>query len=80
MGIRASKSYSARDIKKALEALGFTVAKCEPTGKNFLVTATSSTGRKSTASCALDGKKCKAGGLTGAHGLKDLSKSDLEKQ
>lgn len=80
MGIKANKSYTAREIKKALEALEFTNVTCRTTKSNFLVTATSQFRRASTASCGLDGEKCKAGGLTGSHGLRDLGKRDLAAQ
>lgn len=79
MGLSAGKSYSAKDVKAGLEALGFTVTRCEPTDGNFLVAA-SKGGRASTASCKLDGQKCKVQGLVGAHGLAELSKSAMEGQ
>jgi hypothetical protein len=79
MGIKAKKSYTADEIRTALEGLDFTVTICEPRTSNFLVTVEKD-GRESTASCTLNGDKCKASGLTGNHGLKGLSKSALESQ
>ena len=83
MGIKGGKSYSAKDVKKALENLGYTVTKCEASTKNFLVQvskggADGTDHGKQGISCALDGDKCAAGGLTGTHGLQGLSKSKLE--
>jgi hypothetical protein len=88
MGIDAATSYSAKDIKAALVALGFVVTQCEPSKKNFLVQVSSGPGAAGTAgdhgqqgiSCGLVGTKCAAGGLVGVHGLKGLSKSALQKQ
>jgi hypothetical protein len=79
MGLDLGKSYSAKEIKKALEDLNFTVLKCEPSSKNFVVqvsggpNAIGNTG----ISLSLDGKKGMAGGLVGQHGLSGISKSQL---
>lgn len=78
MGLKAGKSYSAKEVKKALESLDFTVSKCEATSKNFIVAVKSKDGVSSTASCKLEGDKCMVQGLVGTHGLTDLGKSAME--
>ncbi len=83
MGLKTDKSYSAKDVKKALESLGYTVTKAEPSTKNFVVQvsaggADGTDHGKQGISCTLDAGKCGAGGLVGAHGLSGLSKSKLE--
>jgi hypothetical protein len=80
VGIKRDKSYSAKDVKAALVNLGYNVLKCEPSGKNFLVQVSGQGAQNQGISCGLDGQKCKAGGLTGQHGITGLSQSKLEAQ
>jgi hypothetical protein len=80
MGLKRDKTVSASKLKKALQALGFEVLKCEKSSKNFLVQVDSDANGKQGISARLEGDECSVNSLTGSHGINGVSMSDLEKQ